>query len=213
MTLIYTYDEVGRFSGTENADLGLDGLPLVPNSATTLTPPGDIPSGEVPVFRDGWITLQDNIGTKYWLPDRSEHVQDVLGPLPDGAVLEMPPLTPEEELQVERARLNPPRMAFRSALHLLPSPTPDASMLEMITNLVENIRAITPFADIVRWHDDVVQILRLHPDMATVQSVAAANGLVLTDSHLDVMCRLGMLIDNGADQSELTDQITAWVSL
>ena len=77
---------------------------LIPANATLIEPPAAIEK-HVRVFKNGsWTQVQDNRGTKYWLPDDNwqaepREMKD-LGPLPDGAVTVRPekPAPTEAEL-------------------------------------------------------------------------------------------------------------------
>lgn len=74
---------------------------LIPANATLIEPPAAIEK-HVRVFKnDSWTQVQDNRGTKYWLPgdgwQTEPHEMKDLGPLPEGAMLERPEPTEQEK--------------------------------------------------------------------------------------------------------------------
>lgn len=92
---IYDYDKDGVFLGERDArrDPRNPDRWVIPGNATT-DPLPDHEEGKWPVRQDDdWVLVEDHRGETYWLADRSEHVVTGLGPLPDGALTEMPPLT------------------------------------------------------------------------------------------------------------------------
>lgn len=121
------------------------------------------------------------------------------------------PYSGPDPLAEERRVLNPFRMAFRTALSLTNSPIAGVKMLEAIDGIVSAKRAAEPFSDVVRWYDDVQQIVRLHPDIEVVKSEAAAaqGGFVITDEMLDAICRIGVAIDQMQPADDIAALITA----
>jgi hypothetical protein len=63
---IYNYSELGEFTGEGQAGVSpLDGLPLIPRNATTVTPP-QIQPGSVAVFNGSmWSQINDHRGEKW----------------------------------------------------------------------------------------------------------------------------------------------------
>ena len=82
----------GEYLSTANADGSPlePGAFLIPANATEIAPPKD-KDGFARCFTNGsWEYVKDLRGTKYWMPDLSEHVQSELGDLPDGATTDEP---------------------------------------------------------------------------------------------------------------------------
>jgi len=76
---------------------------LLPANATTIKPPA-VPSGMVAVKTEsGWITLNDNRGKSYWLPDGTYNIiADIGVDVPEGALDEPPKPTAEMIAAAER---------------------------------------------------------------------------------------------------------------
>ncbi len=103
-----------------------------------------------------------------------------------------PPAPSQEALtMISRAGMNPYRRAFREAMFRTPFPNAP-HMLAAFDAAVEAARAQNPYSSLVKWADDVTQIIRLHPDMETF---GAAFGLTATD--LDALCALAVDIEAG----------------
>ena len=105
--LSYSYDENGIFTQTETcspdpleSEIKGEAVWLIPANATLIEPPAAIEK-HVRVFKNGvWAQVEDNRGTKYWLPGDTwqtepREMKD-LGALPDGALLERPEKSLEE---------------------------------------------------------------------------------------------------------------------
>lgn len=78
---------------------------LIPANATLIEPPAAIEK-HVRVFKnDSWTQVQDNRGTKYWLPgdgwQTEPHEMKDLGPLPAGAMLDRPE-KPLEQVKADK---------------------------------------------------------------------------------------------------------------
>lgn len=104
---VYGYDEDGFFTQQEvcppdplESEIKGEAVWLIPASTTPIEPPTSEP-GKVVVWKGTtWAQVEDNRGTKYWLPGdtwqtESREMKD-LGPLPDGALLERPEKSLEE---------------------------------------------------------------------------------------------------------------------
>lgn len=109
---IYHYDrntfELLGTSEAEQSPLN-PAQPLIPAFATAIAPPDVIPTGKAAVFSQGtntWSLVDDLRGTDYWMPDRSQHTMDELGPLPEGALTEEPPLDVVDYAAVAVQQLN-----------------------------------------------------------------------------------------------------------
>jgi hypothetical protein len=75
-----------------------------------------------------------------------------------------PPMTPEEELALERETWAPWKRAFCAALKMFPYP-PALHMLDGLMAALAARRAADPYDDLVLWFDTVTIVLRTHPDM------------------------------------------------
>ena len=100
-------------------------------------------------------------------------------------------------LHEERRAMQPFRRAFMAAMRMTPAPG-DLSkvfphMLAAYDAAVAEERRADPYAPLVIWHDNVVQMLRLHPDMG-----AFAKRFGVSDEALDDLFRLAMQIEAGA---------------
>lgn len=104
---IYGYDEDGFFTQQETcspdpleSEQQGKAVWLIPANTTPIEPPTSEP-GKVVVWKGtSWAQVEDNRGTKYWLPGDTwqtepREMKD-LGPLPDGALLERPEKSLEE---------------------------------------------------------------------------------------------------------------------
>lgn len=109
---VYGYDKDGIFTQPEICSLDPlesekkgEAVWLMPANTTSIEPPFAI-ENHVRVFKNGvWAQVEDNRGTKYWLPGdtwktESREMKD-LGALPDGALLERPEKN-LEELKAEK---------------------------------------------------------------------------------------------------------------
>lgn len=104
----YGYDENGIFTQTAicspdplESEIKGEAVWLIPANATLIEPPAAVEK-HVRVFKNGaWAQVQDNRGTKYWLPgddwQTEPHEMKDLGPLPEGAMLERPEPTEQEK--------------------------------------------------------------------------------------------------------------------
>lgn len=215
---LYHFDEFGVFTETTvvKPDVRFPSGYPEPSQSTrqALVDDSDQPliAGEnEALYFDGadWSIVPDFRGQTYWMPDRSSQTNVTLGPLPDGATLEEPPLSAAEQLAAERAQLNPFRMAFRTALHRINSPIPGVTMLVAVEALIADLRAIAPLDDVVRWYEDVQQVVRLHPDITVVQQTfaQAPSGFPLSDEMVDAICRVGVAIDKQMAPTEITQLV------
>lgn len=136
---VYGYDSKGVFTHTElcspdplESEIKGEVVWLIPANATLIEPPVAVEK-HVRVFKNGaWVQVQDNRGTKYWLPgdDWQTEPRDMkdLGPLPDGAVTVRPqkPAPTEvelfQQLRAERDR----RLAATDYLLMPDYPLDDA---------------------------------------------------------------------------------------
>jgi hypothetical protein len=78
---------------------------MIPAHCTTVSPP---PTGENQVaVWDGadWQITPDFRGVDYWLGRDKKETMKTLGALPDGAMLEEPPMTPEEITEQHRSEI------------------------------------------------------------------------------------------------------------
>lgn len=104
---VYGYDEDGFFTQQETcspdpleSEQKGEAVWLIPANTTPIEPPVADP-GKVVVWKGAsWAQVEDNRGTKYWLPGddwqtEPREMKD-LGPLPDGALLERPEKSLEE---------------------------------------------------------------------------------------------------------------------
>ena len=104
---VYGYDEDGFFTQQETcspdpleSEQKGKAVWLIPASTTPIEPPTSEP-GKVVVWKGTtWAQVEDNRGTKYWLPGDNwqtepREMKDI-GPLPDGALLERPEKSLEE---------------------------------------------------------------------------------------------------------------------
>ena len=104
---VYGYDEDGFFTQQETcspdpleSEQKGKAVWLIPASTTPIEPPTSEP-GKVVVWKGTtWAQVEDNRGTKYWLPGDTwqtepREMKD-LGPLPDWALLERPEKSLEE---------------------------------------------------------------------------------------------------------------------
>lgn len=125
------------------------------------------------------------------LPPDANTAEDAIN-----AVEEMISPPPEVQASIDlrafRASLNPYRRAFREAMFRTPFPNAP-HMLAAFDAAVAAARAQDPYSPLVKWADDVTQIIRLHPDM---DAFGAAFGLSTPD--LDALCQLAMDIEKGA---------------
>ena len=99
-------------------------------------------------------------------------------------------------LHAERQAMRPFRRAFREAMSRTPAPG-DLSktfphMLAAFDAAVAEERRADPYAPLVKWHDDVTQMVRLHPDMG-----AFAERFGVSDEALDDLFRLALRIEAG----------------
>lgn len=107
----YSYDENGIFTQTEicspdplESEMKGEAVWLIPANATIIEPPAAVEK-HVRVFKNGaWAQVEDNRGTKYWLPgdtwqSQARYMKE-LGPLPEGAVTVKPEKS-EKEKQLE----------------------------------------------------------------------------------------------------------------
>lgn len=104
---------------------------LIPANATLIEPPAAIEK-HVRVFKnDSWTQVQDNRGTKYWLPgddwQTEPHEMEDLGPLPDGAVTVRPekPAPTEAELFQQLRSERDRRLSATDYLLMSDYPIPD----------------------------------------------------------------------------------------
>lgn len=112
---VHHYDENGEYRATTIAlESPLEpGVFLVPNNATTLAPPEDIP-GMACVFRDGqWTHVLDKRRTVYWLSHDDRRVIKEIGEdLPECAMLEQPPAPPQPVIRATEVDAIQFRMAL-----------------------------------------------------------------------------------------------------
>lgn len=133
----YSYDENGIFTQTETcspdpleSEIKGEAVWLVPTNATLIEPPAAAEK-HVRVFKNGaWAQVEDNRGTKYWLPGDTwqtepREMKD-LDPLPDGALLERPE-KPFSQLKIEK--LNEINAAYQQAIATLTPTYPDDERL------------------------------------------------------------------------------------
>ena len=99
-------------------------------------------------------------------------------------------------LHAERQAMRPFRRAFMAAMSRSPAPGALAAsfphMLAAYDAAVAQERLADPYAPLVIWHDNVVQMIRLHPDMG---AFAARFGV--SDEALDGLFRLALRIEAG----------------
>lgn len=108
----YGYDKDGIFTRTEfcspdplESELAGKAAWLLPANATFTAPPA-AEAGKAVVWNGtAWEMMEDNRGTKYWLPedawDSNPREMKDLGPLPDGAVTTRPE-KPLEQVKAEK---------------------------------------------------------------------------------------------------------------
>lgn len=109
---VYWYDEDGFFTQQENcspdpleSEQKGEAVWLIPAHTTPIEPPTSEP-GKVVVWKGAsWAQVEDNRGTKYWLPGDTWQTEpremEELGPLPEGALLEKPE-KPFSQLKIEK---------------------------------------------------------------------------------------------------------------
>ncbi|WP_299734641.1 hypothetical protein [uncultured Roseobacter sp.] len=160
---------------------------------------------------DRWVDCEINHPDLGWIdttisPDEDADFYADVASVASGYV----PPPASELLAIERITMNPFRMAFRSALHKIDSPTPGVTLLQAVEAMVEGLRAADPLDNVVRWYDDVQQVVRLHPDIVTVQATVAAvpGGFSISDEMVDAICRVALAIDAMKPQAEIDTLVT-----
>jgi hypothetical protein len=100
-------------------------------------------------------------------------------------------------LYAERQAMQPFRRAFMAAMAQTPAPGALSQafphMLAAYDAQIAAARAKDPYDPLVIWHDNVVQMVRLHPDMG-----AFAQQFGVSDAALDDLFRLALQIEAGA---------------
>lgn len=134
---VYGYDEDGFFTQQEicspdplESEQQGKAVWLTPASTTPIAPPVADP-GKVVVWNGTvWTQVEDNRGTKYWLPgdtwQTDPREMKELGPLPNGALLERPE-KPLSQLKIEK--LNEINALYQQAIATLTPTYPDDERL------------------------------------------------------------------------------------
>ena len=158
---------------------------LIPANATLIEPPAAIEK-HVRVFKnDSWTQVQDNRGTKYWLPgdgwQTEPHEMKDLGPLPDGAMLDRPE-KPFSQLKIEK--LNEINALYQQAIATLTPTYPDDERLtfdkqeqEARSWLVDNSTS-TPFIDALAAGRQMDKAELVNRIIAKADAFAIASGLL-----------------------------------
>jgi hypothetical protein len=108
MRIFHYHPVTHEYVGTSEADESPlePGVFLIPANATDIEPalPGD---GQVAVFNEStWITNEDHRGLRCWKADGTPFTIDSLGPFPDDALPNPPPVPPEQRAELLIARRN-----------------------------------------------------------------------------------------------------------
>lgn len=99
MKVYHYHPTTGEFLNDSEADESPlePGHFLIPQFATELAPPENIPLGKTAVFNSGaWSLVENHRGEVFWTPQGEQKVQEVLGPLPPGSLKQKPPEPPEK---------------------------------------------------------------------------------------------------------------------
>ncbi len=125
MTALYKYNPTtGEYAGMQAAQKRPNGDYITDVLGATLVAPPEIPDGKTAIWdNSAWSLVEDHRqkydasgvkigGTPYWLPDDTYETQarymTVLGPLPEGALLEQP-AKPEPTIDELASRLRTER--------------------------------------------------------------------------------------------------------
>ncbi len=106
--MAYQADDNGFYIGESVADEDQmnPGNFLLPRNASFKQPPPTKPGEAAKLVAGEWTVVADFFGTVFWMPDRTKHVMQLRGtPLPEGASLTEPELTPEQKLLVRKQEL------------------------------------------------------------------------------------------------------------
>lgn len=158
MTTIYLYDKNGIFIGSRRATLRPNGKGeiLDVTNGTVVSPPA-LQDGTVAVWNGGtWSIVEDNRGKKFWLQgdswDSTPRTMQALGPLPDGATTERPPLSATEAAYCIRAERDR-RIAVTDYLLAADYPI-SADKLELVKAYRQALRDI-PQQDGFPWSGEI----------------------------------------------------------